>query len=53
MAKTIIKTYFTNVVDGRENNEIIRVDGSAEQCQGYVPGIVTLKYSGLSIPAGK
>ena len=53
MAKTIIKTYFTNVVDGRENNEIIRVNGSAEQCQGYVPGIVTLKYSGLSIPAGK
>lgn len=53
MAKTTIKTYFTSVKDGRGNNEIIRVNGSAEQCQGYVPGIVTLKYSGLSIPAGK
>lgn len=53
MAKTTIKTYFTSVMDGRGNNEIIRVNGSAEQCQGYVPGIVTLKYSGLSIPAGK
>lgn len=48
MAKTTIKTYFTSVMD-----KIIRVNGSAEQCQGYVPGIVTLKYSGLSIPAGK
>nr|DAH18508.1 MAG TPA: Interleukin-6 receptor subunit beta Receptor, Fibronectin Type III [Caudoviricetes sp.] len=53
MAKTTIKTYFTSVMDGRGENEIIRVNGSAEQCQGYVPGIVTLKYSGLSIPAGK
>lgn len=53
MAKTTINTYFTSVMDGRGNNEIIRVNGSAEQCQGYVPGIVTLKYSGLSIPAGK
>lgn len=53
MAKTTIKTYFTSVMDGRGNNEIIRVNGSAEQCQGYVPGIVTLKYSGLSIPTGK
>ena len=34
-------------------NEIIRVNGSAEQCQGYTREIVTLKYSGLSIPAGK
>lgn len=53
MAKTIIKTYFTNVVDATNINAIIRVDGSAEQCQGYLPKIVTLKYSGLSIPAGK
>lgn len=53
MAKTIIKTYFTNVVDATNINAIIRVDGSAEQCQGYLPKIVTLKYSGLSIPAKK
>lgn len=53
MAKTIIKTYFTNVVDATNINAIIRVDGSAEQCQGYLPKIVTLKYSGLSIPAEK
>lgn len=53
MAKTIIKTYFTNVVDATNINAIIQVDGSAEQCQGYLPKIVTLKYSGLSIPAGK
>ena len=53
MAKTTIKTYFTNVVDATNINAIIRVDGSAEQCQGYLPKIVTLKYSGLSIPAKK
>lgn len=53
MAKTIIKTYFTGVADSTVSNGIIRVNGSAEQCQGYVPNIVTLKYSGLSIPAGK
>ena len=53
MAKTTIKTYFTGVVDATITNAIIRVDGSAEQCQGYVPNIVTLKYSGLSIPANK
>ena len=53
MAKTIIKTYFTNVTDSTGYNGIIRVNGSAEQCQGYVPNIVTLKYSGLSIPAEK
>ena len=53
MAKTIIKTYFTNVADSTGYNGIIRVNGSAEQCQGYVPNIVTLKYSGLSIPAEK
>lgn len=53
MAKTIIKTYFTGVADSTISNGIIRVNGSAEQCQGYVPNIVTLKYSGLSIPAGK
>lgn len=53
MAKTTIKTYFTSVVDSTGYNKIIRVNGSAEQCQGYVPNIVTLKYSGLSIPAEK
>ena len=53
MAKTTIKTYFTGVVDSTGYNRIIRVNGSAEQCQGYVPNIVTLKYSGLSIPAEK
>lgn len=53
MAKTIIKTYFTSVTDSNRDNEIIQVNGSAEQCQGYVPWIVTLKYSGLSIPTGK
>lgn len=53
MAKTTIKTYFTTVMDEFGYNEIIRVDGSAEQCQGYTRGIATLKYSGLSIPAGK
>ncbi len=53
MAKTTIKTYFTSVTDASGYNEIIRVDGSAEQCQGYTRGIATLKYSGLSIPAGK
>ena len=53
MAKTTIKTYFTGVADATNTNTIIRVNGSAEQCQGYVPNIVTLKYSGLSIPAEK
>lgn len=53
MAKTTINTYFTSVGDAYKDNEIIRVNGSAEQCQGYIRGIVTLKYSGLSIPAGK
>ena len=53
MAKTIIKTYFTNVVDATNINAIIRVDGSAEQCQGYLTKKVTQKYSGLSIPAKK
>lgn len=53
MAKTTIKTYFTSVADSTGYNGIIRVNGSAEQCQGYVPNIVTLKYSGLSIPAKK
>ena len=53
MAKTTIKTYFTSVADSTGYNGIIRVNGSAEQCQGYVPNIVTLKYSGLSIPAEK
>ena len=53
MAKTTIKTYFTGVIDTTGHNKIIRVNGSAEQCQGYVPNIVTLKYSGLSIPAEK
>lgn len=53
MAKTTIKTYFTGVIDTTGYNKIIRVNGSAEQCQGYVPNIVTLKYSGLSIPAEK
>ena len=53
MAKTTIKTYFTGVIDTTGYNKIIRVNGSAEQCQGYVPNIVTLKYSGLSIPAKK
>ena len=53
MAKTTIKTYFTGVIDTTDYNKIIRVNGSAEQCQGYVPNIVTLKYSGLSIPAEK
>ena len=53
MAKTTIKTYFTSVIDTSGYNEIIRVNGSAEQCQGYTRDITTLKYSGLSIPAGK
>lgn len=53
MAKTTIKTYFTSVTDASGYSEIIRVNGSAEQCQGYTRGITTLKYSGLSIPAGK
>ena len=50
MAKTTIKTYFTGGI-GLDN--IIRVDGSAEQCQKYARGITTLNYSGLIIPAGK
>ena len=50
MAKTIIKTYFTG---GTGLDNIIRVDGSAEQCQKYARGITTLNYSGLIIPAGK
>lgn len=35
MAKTTIKTYFTG---GTGLDNIIRVDGSAEQCQKYVKG---------------
>lgn len=50
MAKTTIKTYFTG---GTGLNNIIRVDGSAEQCQGYIRGITRLDYSGLIVPAGK
>lgn len=50
MAKTTIKTYFTG---GTGLDNIIRVDGSAEQCQKYARGITTLNYSGLIIPAGK
>lgn len=50
MAKTTIKTYFTG---GTGLDNIIRVDGSAEQCQKYSRGITTLNYSGLVIPAGK
>lgn len=50
MAKTTIKTYFTG---GMGLNNIIRVDGSAEQCQKYVRGITRLDYSGLIVPAGK
>lgn len=50
MAKTTIKTYFTG---GIGLDSIIRVDGSAEQCQKYVKGITRLDYSGLIVPAGK
>lgn len=50
MAKTTIKTYFTG---GTGLDSIIRVDGSAEQCQKYVKGITKLDYSGLIVPAGK
>lgn len=50
MAKTTIKTYFTG---GTGLDNIIRVDGSAEQCQKYVKGITKLDYSGLIVPAGK
>lgn len=50
MAKTTIKTYFTG---GTGLDNIIRVDGSAEQCQKYVKGITRLDYSGLIVPAGK
>lgn len=50
MAKTTIKTYFTG---GIGLDSIIRVDGSAEQCQKYVKGITKLDYSGLIVPAGK
>jgi hypothetical protein len=50
MAKTTIKTYFTGGI-GLDN--IIRVDGSAEQCQKYARGITRLDYSGLTVPAGK
>lgn len=50
MAKTTIKTYFTGGI-GLDN--IIRVDGSAEQCQKYIRGITRLDYSGLIVPAGK
>ena len=50
MAKTTIKTYFTG---GTGLDNIIRVDGSAEQCQKYVRGITRLDYSGLIVPAGK
>lgn len=50
MAKTIIKTYFTG---GIGLDSIIRVDGSAEQCQKYVKGITRLDYSGLIVTAGK
>ena len=50
MAKTTIKTYFTG---GTGLDSIIRVDGSAEQCQKYARGITRLDYSGLVVPAGK
>lgn len=50
MAKITIKTYFTG---GTGLDNIIRVDGSAEQCQKYVRGITRLDYSGLIVPAGK
>ena len=50
MAKTTIKTYFTG---GMGLDNIIRVDGSAEQCQKYVRGITRLDYSGLIVPTGK
>lgn len=50
MAKTIIKTYFTG---GIGLDSIIRVDGSAEQCQKYIRGITRLDYSGLIVPTGK
>ena len=50
MAKTTIKTYFTG---GTGLDNIIRVDGSAEQCQKYVKGITRLDYSGLIVTAGK
>jgi hypothetical protein len=50
MAKTTIKTYFTG---GTGLDNIIRVDGSAEQCQKYARGITRLDYSGLIVPAGK
>lgn len=50
MAKTTIKTYFTG---GTGLDNIIRVDGSAEQCQKYIRGITRLDYSGLIVPAGK
>lgn len=53
MAKTTIKTYFTSVTSRGTKNEIIRVDGSAEQCQKYDRGITSLDYSGLVVPAGK
>lgn len=53
MAKTTIRTYFESVRGPNGANKIIRVNGSAEQCQGYIREIVTLKYSGLSIPTGK
>ena len=53
MAKTTIKTYFTSVEDAYGDNQIIVVDGYAEQSQGHKGNITTLKYSGLSIPAGK
>ena len=33
MAKTTIKTYFTSVKDAYGDNQIIRVNGYAEQCQ--------------------
>ena len=54
MAKTTIKTYFTSMNAGSTgHNEIIRVDGSAEQCQKYDRRITRLDYSGLVVPAGK
>lgn len=53
MAKTTIKTYFTSVTSRGTNNEIIRVYGSAEQCQKYDRSITRLDYSGLVVPAGK
>ena len=53
MAKTTIKTYFTSVEDAYGDNQIIVVNGYAEQSQGQKGNITTLKYSGLSIPAGK